>query len=80
MRKIVIDNSNKDALEKVKFEHYDGTQSEGYVVTDKEKFEKSQKEKAQKRKDNLYMIFLGFGILSFALGSYASYLRLKGKN
>jgi hypothetical protein len=78
MKTIVIDDNNKDAVEKVKFVHYDGTQSEGYVVTDKEKFDKSQKERAQKRKDNLYIVFLSFGILSFALGTYASYRRLKG--
>lgn len=78
MKTIVIDHSNKDALEKVRFVHVDGTKSEGYVITDKEKFEKSQSEKSQKRKDNLYLVFLAFGILSFALGSYASYKRLKG--
>jgi hypothetical protein len=78
MKTIVIDHTNKDALEKVRFVHVDGTQSEGYVVTDKEKFDKIQQARAQKRKDNLYIIFLSFGILSFALGTYATYRRLKG--
>lgn len=77
MKTIVIDETNKDSVEKVKFIHVDGTESEGYVITDKEKFEKSQKERQQRRKDNLYIVFLSFGILSFALGSYASYRRLK---
>jgi hypothetical protein len=78
MKTIVIDHNNSDALEKVRFVHSDGTSSEGYVVTDKDKFDKAQKERSQRRKDNLYIVFLSFGILSFALGSYASYRRLKG--
>jgi hypothetical protein len=81
MRTFYITDDNKDKVEKVNFVHANGTTSEGYVVTDKELFEKAKRERQEKmqtRKDNLYMVFLSFGILSFALGSYISYKRLKG--
>lgn len=78
MKTLVI---NKDVLEhemeKVNFIHADGTVSQGYVVTNKEVFEKTKAERTQKTKDNLYIVFLSFGILSFALGAYTSYKRLK---
>lgn len=81
MRTFYISEDNKDQVEKVNFVHANGTKSEGYIVTDKELFDKAKKErqeKLQRRKDNLYLVFLSFGILSFALGSYISYKRLKG--
>jgi hypothetical protein len=77
MRTVHINDTNIDAVEKVNFRHLDGTQSQGYIVTDAQLFEKTQKEKIQRRKDNLYIVFLSFGILSFALGSYISFKRLK---
>lgn len=32
----------------------------------------------EKHKDNMYLIFLGLGILSFALGALISYRKLNG--
>lgn len=77
MKTIVINKDNQDNFEKVNFLHNDGTKSQGYIVTDKEAFEKAKRERTQKTKDNLYIVFLSFGILSFALGAYTSYKRMK---
>jgi len=78
MKTLVVnkDIHEKD-MEKVNFVHSNGTMSQGYVVTNKELFDKAKAEKTQKTKDNLYIVFLTFGILSFALGAYSSYKRLK---
>lgn len=79
MKTLVINKDvNEKDIEQVKFVHADGTISQGYVITNKEAFDKARAEKTQKTKDNLYIVFLSFGILSFALGSYISYKRLKG--
>lgn len=77
MKTIVINKDNQDKMEKVNFVHNDGTQSQGYIVTDKDAFDKAKKERTQRTKDNLYIVFLSFGILSFALGAYTSYKRMK---
>lgn len=77
MKTIVINQDNQDKVEKVNFVHYDGTKSQGYVITDKEAFDKAKRERTQRTKDNLYIVFLSFGILSFALGAYTSYKRMK---
>jgi hypothetical protein len=79
MKTLVINKDiHEDNLEKVNFVNSDGTVSQGYVITNKEAFEKAKIEKTQKTKDQLYIVFLTFGILSFALGAYTSYKRLKG--
>jgi len=78
MKTLVINKDiHQNELEKVNFVDVDGTVSQGYVVTNKEVFEKSKAERTQKTKDNLYIVFLTFGILSFALGAYTSYKRLR---
>lgn len=78
MKTLVVNKDvHQDEMEKVNFVHANGTMSQGYIVTNKEVFEKTKAERTQKTKDNLYIVFLAFGILSFALGAYTSYKRLK---
>jgi hypothetical protein len=62
-----------DKAKKAYIIYKDNTVEEVQLIAD------NSKHGMEKHKDSMYLVFLGLGILSFALGALISYKKLNGK-